>query len=307
MNKIIKNKVIIDCDPGSDDAIAIMLALNSEELDVLGITTVSGNAPVEVCTQNALDIVNCCNKKNISVYAGLDKPIKRDIEFTDEYCGKNGICEYEFTKSDEVVQSLNAVDFIYNSAVNEDKLTIIAIAPMSNIAKALIKYPDLKDMNIEIITMAGYYKVNSNVDIKRSEWNVLVDPEAFEVVCNSGIPMYNLGLDVSCNLKNEYVYDIIDNCKKSNKLDYLIHAKDYYLSKNLSPKSLLVDSLPVAYIIDRSIAKFNLGNVTIQYQDEIDSNIIKFNEDENQASIYAAYELDLDYFVKILKERIFDK
>lgn len=307
MNKFLKNKVIIDCDPGADDAIAIMLALNSQELDILGITTVSGNAPLEICTQNALNIVNCCNKKNIPVYAGLDKPIKRDIVFTDEYCGKNGICEYEFAKSDEVVQSLNAVDFIYNSAVNEEKLTIIAIAPMSNIAKALIKYPDLKDMNIEIITMAGYYKVNSNIDIKRSEWNVLVDPEAFEIVCNSGIPMYSLGLDVSYNLKNEYVYDIIESCKKSEELDYLVHAKDYYLSKNLSPRSLLVDSLPVAYIIDKSIAKFKAGNATIQYQDKIDSNIIKFNPDENEASIHAAYELNLDYFVKILKERIFDK
>ena len=178
---------------------------------------------------------------------------------------------------------------------------------MSNIAKALIKYPDLKDMNIEIITMAGYYKVNSNIDIKRSEWNVLVDPEAFEIVFNSGIPMYSLGLDVSYNLKNEYVYDIIESCKKSEELDYLVHAKDYYLSKNLSPRSLLVDSLPVAYIIDKSLAKFKCGNATIQYQDKIDSNIIKFNPDENKASIHAAYELNLDYFVKILKERIFDK
>lgn len=307
MDKENKRKVIIDCDPGADDAIAIMLALNSKELDVLGITTVSGNAPLEVCTQNALNIINSCNKKNIPVFAGLDKPIKRDIEFTDEYCGKNGLCEYEFNKSKELAQNLNAVDFIYNSAVNEEKLTIIAIAPMSNIAKALNKYPDLKDMNIEIITMAGYYKVNSNIDVKRSEWNVLVDPEAFEIVCNSGIPMYTLGLDVSCGLKNEYVYEIIDNYNKSESMDFLVHAKDYYLSKNLSPRSLLVDSLPVAFAIDRTLAKFKNGNVTIQYQDKIDHDIIKFNPDEDKAHIYAAYEMDLDYFVKILIERIFDK
>ena len=307
MNKDIKNKVIIDCDPGADDAIAIMLALNSIELEVLGITTVSGNAPLETCTQNALNIINACKQKNIPVFAGLDKPIERDIEFTDEYCGKNGLCEYEFSKSDVLAQGLNAIDFIYNSAVNEEKLTIIAIGPMSNIAKALIKYPDLKDMNVEIITMAGYYKVNSNIDVKRSEWNVLVDPEAFEIVCNSGIPMYSLGLDVSSNLKNEHVYDIIDHCNKSESMDFLVHAKEYYLSKNLSPKSLLVDSLPVAFVINRGIAKFKSGNVTIQYQDKIDHNIIKFNPDEEKAHIYAAYELDLDCFVKILKERIFDK
>lgn len=307
MTKVIKSRVIIDCDPGADDALAIMLALNSKELDILGITTVSGNAPLEICTQNALNIINSCNKKNIPVFSGSDKPIKRDIEFTDEYCGKNGLCEYEFSKSDVSVQSLDAVDFIYNSAATEEKLTIIAIAPMSNIAKALIKYPDLKNRNIEIITMAGYYRVNSNSSVKRSEWNVLVDPEAFEIVCNSGIPIYSLGLDVSCNLKNEYVYDIIDNCPKSIGMDFLVHAKDYYLNKNLSPKSLLVDSLPVAFAIDRSIAKFKSGNVTIQYQDKIDCNIIKFNPDEDKAHISAAYELDLDCFIKILLERIFDK
>lgn len=307
MDKHIKRKVIIDCDPGADDAIAIMLALNSKELDVLGITTVCGNAPLEICTQNALNIINSCNKKNIPVFSGSDKPIRRDIEFTDEYCGKNGLCEYEFSKSGALVQSMDAVDFIYNSATKEEKLTIIAIAPMSNIAKALIKYPDLKDMNIEIITMAGYYKVNSNMDVKRSEWNVLVDPEAFEIVCNSGIPIYSLGLDVSCNLKDEYVYRIIDNCKESNSMDFLVHAKDYYLSKNLSPKSLLVDSLPVAFVIDKSIAKFKSGNVTIQYEDKIDHNIIKFNPDEEKAHISAAYQLDLDCFIKILQERIFDR
>ena len=307
MTKLEKHKVIIDCDPGADDALAIMLALNSEEIDVLGITTVSGNSPLEICTQNALNIINSCNRKDITVFAGEDRPIKRDIEFTDEYCGKNGVCEYEFRKSDKLVQKENAIDFIYDSAAREEKLTIISIAPMSNIAKALIKYPDLKDMNIEIITMAGYYKVNSSLNVKRSEWNVLVDPEAFERVCNSGIPMYSLGLDVSSNLKNEYIDEIIEKGTKSEKMEYLIHAKDFYLSRNLTPKSLLVDSLPVAYIIDKSIAKFKAGNVTMQYKEKIDCDIIKFNSYKDKANIYAAYELDLDRFVKILIERIFNK
>ncbi|MBS5936848.1 nucleoside hydrolase [Clostridium sartagoforme] len=307
MTKLEKHKVIIDCDPGADDALAIMLALNSEEIDVIGITTVSGNSPLEICTQNALNIINSCNRKDIPVFAGEDRPIKRDIEFTDEYCGKNGVCEYEFRKSDKLVQKENAIDFIYDSAAREEKLTIISIAPMSNIAKALIKYPDLKDMNIEIITMAGYYKVNSSLNVKRSEWNVLVDPEAFEIVCNSGIPMYSLGLDVSSNLKNEYIDEIIEKGTKSEKMEYLIHAKDFYLSRNLTPKSLLVDSLPVAYIIDKSIAKFKAGNVTMQYKEKIDCDIIKFNSYKDKANIYAAYELDLDRFVKILIERIFNK
>lgn len=307
MTKLKKHKVVIDCDPGADDALAIMLALNSEEIDVIGITTVSGNSPLEICTQNALNILNSCNKKNIPVFAGEDRPIKRDIEFTDEYCGKNGVCEYEFRKSDKLVQKKSAIDFIYDSATREEKLTIISIAPMSNIAKALIKYPDLKDMNIEIITMAGYYKVNSSLNVKRSEWNVLVDPEAFEIVCNSGIPMYSLGLDVSSNLKNEYIDEIIEKGNKSEKMEYLIHAKDFYLSRNLTPKSLLVDSLPIAYIIDNSITKFKLGKVTMEYKEKIDCDIIKFNLSEDRANIYAAYELDLDRFVKILIERIFNK
>ena len=178
---------------------------------------------------------------------------------------------------------------------------------MTNIAKALIKYPELKNMNIEIITMAGYYNVNSSVNVKRSEWNVLVDPEAFEIVCNSGIPMYSLGLDVSSNLKDEHIDEIIEKGNKSDEMGYLIHAKDFYLSRNLTPKSLLVDSLPIAYIIDKSIAKFKLGKVTMEYKEKIDCDIIKFNSSKDKANIYAAYELDLDRFVKILIERIFNK
>ncbi len=307
MNKDLKKKVIIDCDPGTDDAIAIMLALNSEELDILGITTVCGNSTLENCTQNALDIIDFSSEKEIPVFAGLDKPIQRDIEFTDEYCGKNGVCDYEFEKSNRIKENISAIDFIYNSAITEEKLTIISTGPMSNLAQALIKYPDLKDMNIEIITMAGYYKVNPDVSTKRSEWNVYVDPEAFEIVCNSGLTIYTLGLDVSRTLKDESIDEIINSCENNKWIDFLVYSKNYYINKDLTPRSLLVDSLPLAFAINNSISKFKLGSVTVKHQDVIDSDIIKFDIGNENANVYAAYTLDLECFVKLLIERVFKK
>ncbi len=251
MNKDLKKKVIIDCDPGTDDAIAIMLALNSEELDILGITTVCGNSPLENCTQNALDVIDFSSEKEIPVFAGLDKPIQRDIEFTDEYCGKNGVCDYEFEKSNRTKENISAIDFIYDSAITEEKLTIISTGPMSNLAQALIKYPDLKDMDIEIITMAG--------------------------------------------------------CENNKWIDFLVHSKNYYINKDLTPRSLLVDSLPVAFAINNSISKFKLGSVKVKHQDVIDSDIIKFDIGNENANVYAAHTLDLECFVKLLIERVFKK
>lgn len=295
--------IIIDCDPGADDAIAIILALKSKELNVLGITIASGNAPSKTCAKNALDILKFCDEENIPVYIGENKPLYRDIEFTDEYCGQNGICDYKFLSSSCSIQNISAIDFIYSCAKMYNQITIVSIAPMTNIAKTIIEYPDIKQYNIEIVTMAGYYKT-SDVQKQRSEWNVFVDPEAFKIVCNSGFEIYALGLDISANLTNDMVYDIINN--SNNKYtEFLKKCSEFYTNRRLTPLSLLVDALPIAYLIDNSIAEFIQGKVKIEIGKVIDDSIITFYKSKNSYNFHAAYEFDFDRYTKILKERVF--
>ncbi len=289
--------IIIDCDTGSDDALALMLATEYSQLNILGVTTVSGNTHCDIATQNTLDVLRFCKRCDVKVYHGANTPIERSIEFTDEYCGKNGICDYIFPHSHELAQPLHAVDFLYQSAVSCDELTIISTAPFTNLALLIKKYPDLPVDRVTIVTMAGYYKVN---DYKRrsSEWNVLVDPEAYKIVVDTGVKIVALGADVTSQITNEMFDDLLASDRYFS--DYLLHCKKFYLERGLTPLSLLVDAVPVAYVIDNKIANFYNGNITVTINDKIDNMIIDFDKNTT-ANNKVAYDIDLDMFLEILK------
>ncbi|OON98133.1 MAG: hypothetical protein ATN35_05835 [Epulopiscium sp. Nele67-Bin004] len=294
--------IIIDCDPGADDALAIMLAVHCDELNILGLTTVSGNAHKNTCSKNARDILNFCNAKNINVYDGEDTPLIRHLDFTDEYCGTNGICDYTFETQNQPTPDIDAIQFIYNCICEYEHLYIISIAPMTNIAKLLQLHPDIPKERITVITMAGYFKVN-HIKKTRSEWNVLVDPEAYKLVCDSNIKMYSLGLDVTALLTNDIVFHILENTN-SKYTAFLKHCSNFYVSKNLTPLSLLVDALPIAYIIDNNVASFKTGEIVISINKVIDSETIKFNEHDN-SNFHVAYDIDCLKYRNILESRLF--
>ena len=190
-------KVIIDTDPGTDDAVAILLALaNFNDNEILGITTVSGNVPVERGTHNALRILSLAGRNSIEVYEGCSQPLERELVTAEWVHGNDGLAGLDFPKPDKEKSDIHAVDFI-GSAIMEskEKVTIGVLGPMTNIAKSLIEYPDIVK-NIEKIVFMGGSAIGGNTT-PVAEFNIFVDPQAAKIVLDSGVPLAMMGLGVT--------------------------------------------------------------------------------------------------------------
>ena len=192
-------KVIIDTDPGQDDAAAIMLALGSpEEIEVLGITTVAGNVPVALTSKNARITCDFANRKDIRVFAGCEKPIKRQLVTAEHVHGATGLDGPELFEPETPLQPQHAVDFIIDTLRNEPSgtVTLCPLGALTNIATALIRAPDIAGRVQEIVLMGGAYFEVGNIT-PAAEFNIYVDPEAAEIVFKSGIPIVMIPLDLT--------------------------------------------------------------------------------------------------------------
>lgn len=192
MNKI---PVIIDCDTGTDDAIAIIEALYAPELDVRAFTTVAGNVELTYTSQNTLDVVRYLGF-DTKVAVGASKPIFGEILHADQTHGRTGMGSVVLPKSTAPYYEKNAVDTIMEEAVFAGgELVLIPIGPMTNIAHAILAHPELVGLVKEIVFMGGAM-VGGNMTTT-AEFNAWVDPEALSIVLNSGIKCKMVGLDVT--------------------------------------------------------------------------------------------------------------
>ncbi len=191
-------KIIIDTDPGQDDAAAIMLALGSPELQILGITTVAGNVPLSRTSTNARIILEFCARTDVKVFAGADKPIARPLITAEHVHGKTGLDGPELHEPQMLLQAQHAVDFIIETLRNEPEgsVTLCTLGPLTNIATALQKAPDIAGRVRELVMMGGGFFEGGNIT-PAAEFNIYVDPEAAAVVFQSGIPIVMMPLDVT--------------------------------------------------------------------------------------------------------------
>src|SRR5262245_24257550 len=170
--------IILDCDPGQDDAVAILLALASPgELQVLGITTVAGNVPLEKTQRNARLMCDVAGKKDVPVFAGCSRPILRPL-YTAEYVhGREGIDRAEIRDASTPTQARHAVDFIADTlrAAEDDSVTLVPVGPLTNIAAAMVKAPEILPKIREIVLMGGAMREGGNTT-PSAEFNIYVDP-----------------------------------------------------------------------------------------------------------------------------------
>ena len=191
-------RIIIDTDPGQDDAVAILLALASPELEVLGITTVAGNVPQPLVTENALKLVELAGRPEVPVYAGCVRPMVRDL-FTAEYVhGPTGIDGTDLPEPTVSVQEEHAVDFIVDTCMTAEpeSVTLCPVGPLTNIATAIVKEPAIVTRIREIALMGGGFFEGGNTT-PVAEFNIYVDPHAAHIVFGSGIPITVFPLDVT--------------------------------------------------------------------------------------------------------------
>jgi purine nucleosidase len=191
-------KIIIDTDPGQDDAVAILLALASPELDVLGIVAVAGNVPLALTEKNARKICELAGRADQKVYAGASQPLNRALVTAEHVHGKTGLDGPDLPEPQMPLQGQNGVDFIIETimASKDGEITLCPLGPLTNIALALIREPRIAPKVREIVLMGGGFFEGGNVT-PAAEFNIYVDPEAAKAVFSSGIPIVMMPLDVT--------------------------------------------------------------------------------------------------------------
>jgi purine nucleosidase len=191
-------KIIIDTDPGQDDAVAILLALASPELDVLGITAVAGNVPLSLTERNARVICELAGRRDVKIFAGCDAPLSRKLVTAEHVHGKTGLDGIRLPDPDMALSAGHGVDFLIDTLRSEPAgtVTLCPLGPLTNIATAFCKAPDIVAKVCEIVLMGGAYFEAGNIT-PAAEFNIFVDPEAAEIVFKSGVPLVVMPLDVT--------------------------------------------------------------------------------------------------------------
>ena len=193
------HKVIIDCDPGQDDAINLLLAMSSpEEIDILGVTAVAGNVPLALTQRNSRIICEIAKRPDVKVYAGCSRPLVRDLVTAEYVHGDSGIDGMDAYEPEHPLQLQHAVDFIVETlqAENPDTVTLVPTGPLTNIAMAFVKDPSIVPKVQQIVLMGGAMREGGNRS-PSAEFNILVDPHAAHVVFECGRPVTVVGLDAS--------------------------------------------------------------------------------------------------------------
>ncbi|HKK96900.1 MAG TPA: nucleoside hydrolase [Marivita sp.] len=192
-------KIIIDTDPGQDDAVAILLALASpDDLDVLGITAVAGNVPLNLTEKNARIVCELAGRPDTKVFAGCDAPIARKLVTAEHVHGKTGLDGPTLPDPTMPLQDQHAVDFIIDTLRSEPAgtVTLCPLGPLTNVAVALQRAPDIAERIQEIVLMGGAYFEVGNIT-PAAEFNIYVDPEAADIVFKCGAPITVMPLDVT--------------------------------------------------------------------------------------------------------------
>lgn len=254
-----KRKVIIDCDPGIDDSLAIMLALSSPELDILGITITAGNAPLKQGFENAKKVLNHMDRLDVPVFLGADKPLVKEYVDALETHGEDGLGGSFLPEIEGYTQNINALEF-YENTLTTTKCSVIALGPLTNLAQLAQKNAKAFDQIEEIVSMGGSYKSHGNCS-PVAEYNYWEDPEAAKIVyerlakINKRIHM--IGLDVT--RKIVLTPTLLEFMERLNQKQGSFIRKitkfyfDFHWQWEHIIGCVINDPLAVAYFTDRSL------------------------------------------------------
>ncbi|EOU1911358.1 nucleoside hydrolase [Clostridium perfringens] len=266
-----KRKVIIDCDPGIDDALAIILALKSKEIEVIGITTVSGNVESLQGAKNALKVLKLLGRLDIPVYLGESKPVKRELVTAQDTHGEDGLGETFLEEvSSEYIRE-NGVDFILNTLKNHENVSIIALGPLTNLCRAIEKDSETFHRVKEIVSMGGAYKSHGNCS-PVAEFNYWVDPHgAREFLKKFNGEFTMVGLDVTREIVltpnlREMIHQFKDEIG-----DFIYDITRFYVDFHWEQERTLGcvinDPLAVEYFINRELCEGFKAYVDIACED----------------------------------------
>ena len=187
--------IIIDCDPGQDDAVAVLTALGSPELEVLAITAVHGNVPLSRTAANARALVEFAGRPEVPVYAGCDRPLRRPAIHVIRIHGESGLQGFTPPPARRAIETAHAAEFIVETLKARDGVTLAVLGPMTNIAAAFTWAPEVAKRVKRIVLMGGGRGVGNITPV--AEFNIYVDPDAADLVFRAGVPTVMIGLDTT--------------------------------------------------------------------------------------------------------------
>jgi purine nucleosidase len=268
-------KIIIDTDPGQDDAVAILLALASpEELEVLGIVAVAGNVPLHHTEKNARRLVELAGRPEVPVFAGCERPMVRKLRTAEHVHGRTGLDGYELPEPSVALVAQHGVDFIVDTlmAAGEGEITLCTLGPLTDVAMALVKQPAISDRIREIVMMGGAYFEVGNIT-PTAEFNIYVDPEAADVVFRSGIKLTVAPLDVThrsltTHERRRSFADLGNNTGRA-VAGLLSFSERFDLQKYGGIGAPLHDPCVIAWLLKPELFKGRNINVMIETQSEL--------------------------------------
>ncbi len=321
-------KIIFDTDPGTDDALALMLALNSPELDVRAITVVPGNVTASQGLENALRMVSLANRCDIPVAAGAQHPLLQKLITAEFWHGKNGLANVNLPESKCKVDSRFGPDLIIqliHAAPHE--ITLVPVGPLTNIALAVEKDPSIVPLVKEVILMGGSIK-GGNVNAA-AEANIYNDPEAAQVVFQAGWPLTMVGLDVGDKtlLSQKYLDELGKTHGPVNDFIYSVAKYLIDLSAQFgSPGTPMYDPMPVGVAIDATLVrapemhvdvetrgKFTRGETVANRNGYVERNVLHGDRyviegvDKVKPNAKVCIDVEADRFLQIFVSRIKNK
>ena len=302
--------IIIDTDPGHDDAFALLMAMASkEDLQLIGVTTVAGNAQLDKMTYNALRLRELVGRQEIPIYAGCARPMVNDLVTAECVHGESGLDGPDLPEPTHGVKPEHAVDYLVDTlrAASPRSITVCLIGPMTNMGMALVKAPEIAANIAEFVIMGGSFHAGGNVTTT-AEFNIYVDPHAAHVVLSSGVPTTIMPLDVTHQAQatadrvaafralGEPVGDVV-----AAMLDFVERFDIALYGFEGFP---LHDPTVVAYLIEPSIFTLRPGRVTVVTDSGAThgQTIADWHREPPNAQV--AVSLDADRFYALLVDRL---
>jgi purine nucleosidase len=307
------HKVILDCDPGQDDAVALLLAIASpDEIEILGITAVAGNVPLSLTQRNARMMCDVAERADIAVFAGCERPMVRDAITAEHVHGDTGIDGIAVFEPETPLQEKHAVDYIIETlrTAEDDAVTMVATGPLTNIATAFDREPGILGRVRQIVIMGGAMREGGNYT-PSAEFNIVVDPDAADIVFRCGRPITVIGLDATHQVLSTRArvarIDALNNAVADAVTGMLSFFDRFDSEKYTSEGAPLHDPCTVAYLLQPTLFESKLCNISIETQSTLTlghTAVDFWNVTNKPKNAHWVHEIDADGFYELLIERL---
>lgn len=295
--------LVLDCDPGHDDAIALMLALGNPTTNLLGVTTVSGNHTLPKVTRNALSVLQLSGAPDVAVHPGCERPLVRAREIADEIHGASGLDGVELPEPAAAPSHEHAVDYIIRTLMSRPagSVTLVPTGPLTNIALAVRREPRIAERVREVVLMGGGYHTGNWSAV--AEFNIKADPEAAHIVFNENWPLTMVGLDLThqalaTRQVRSRIAEVGSPCSDF-AVDLLEFFRTTYRDEQGFPDPPVHDACAVAHLIDPTILTTRAVPLDVELHGELTAGmtVADFrNPAPHDCSTRVAVDLDRERF-----------